>query len=226
MKTVAALYVDPRGPYAGQPGVDLWDEARDARNYIGPHPVVAHPPCGRWSKLAPLVEARYGYQAGDDGGCFAAALVALVRFGGVLEHPADSKAWAAFHINAPPAGGGWTWANWGTPGMWTCEVAQRNYGHRARKRTWLLTSKIPLKKLPRFVWGDGETPELVIGTGADWIGKMWAAGRKVEHMTKRERQLTPVQFRDLLLSMARSVTRFEEGRSRTAATTRSSRSTR
>lgn len=26
---IAALYVDPRGCYAGLEGVDLWDEARD-----------------------------------------------------------------------------------------------------------------------------------------------------------------------------------------------------
>ena len=31
MKTVAALYVEPAGCYVGQPAVDPWDEARDAR---------------------------------------------------------------------------------------------------------------------------------------------------------------------------------------------------
>lgn len=51
---VAALYVDPKGVYAGLPDVEVWDEARDARTYAGPWPVVAHPP------LRALVPARFG----------------------------------------------------------------------------------------------------------------------------------------------------------------------
>jgi hypothetical protein len=52
--TVAALYVDPRGPYASMPGVDPWDVERDARTYAGPYPVVAHPPCGSWGRFRNL----------------------------------------------------------------------------------------------------------------------------------------------------------------------------
>ena len=57
---VAALFVQPDGCYSSAPEVDLWDEARDARLYAGPHPVVAHPPCARWCQLAPVNQARYG----------------------------------------------------------------------------------------------------------------------------------------------------------------------
>jgi hypothetical protein len=42
--TVAALFVETNGAYYGLPGVDPWDESRDARLYDGPFPVVAHPP--------------------------------------------------------------------------------------------------------------------------------------------------------------------------------------
>jgi hypothetical protein len=48
---VAALYVQTGGSYCGLEGVDVWDEGRDARNYCGPHSVIAHPPCQRWGKL-------------------------------------------------------------------------------------------------------------------------------------------------------------------------------
>ncbi len=59
---VAALFVEGGGAYAGLADVDLWDETRDARLYEGPYPVVAHPPCARWSRLAGFTEARFGYK--------------------------------------------------------------------------------------------------------------------------------------------------------------------
>lgn len=88
--TVAALFVDPKGCYAGLPDVELWDEARDARLYDGPHPVVAHPPCSTWCQLASVNEKRYGHAIGDDGGCFASALDAVRTWGGVPSDTARS----------------------------------------------------------------------------------------------------------------------------------------
>ena len=87
--TVAALYVETNGSYFGLPGVDPWDEPRDARLYAGPHPVVAHPPCQRWGQMAIVNYARYGGEhnkLGNDGGCFVAALNA-VRAWGVEPQP-------------------------------------------------------------------------------------------------------------------------------------------
>jgi hypothetical protein len=89
---IAALYVQTGGVYYGLPDVDPWDEARDARLYDGPWPVVAHPPCARWSRLAGFTEARFGYKRGEDGGCFEAALRCIREFGGVLEHPGSVAA--------------------------------------------------------------------------------------------------------------------------------------
>jgi hypothetical protein len=91
---VAALFVDdkPGGAYVGLPGVEVWGISRDARLYPGPYPVVFHSPCQRWGKLwagQPLWIKRTGERKakGDDGGCFAAALAAVRKWGGVLEHP-------------------------------------------------------------------------------------------------------------------------------------------
>lgn len=82
---VAALFVETGGCYFGLPNVDPWDEPRDARCYAGPYPVVAHPPCDRWHQLSAVNNKRWGYAINEDGGCFAAALAAIRRWGGVLE---------------------------------------------------------------------------------------------------------------------------------------------
>jgi hypothetical protein len=132
--TVAALFVDGKGVYSGLPDVEVWDEARDARLYPGPWPVVCHPPCARWSRLAGMVEARFGYKRGDDGGCFASALDSVRKWGGVLEHPADTRAWDAYSLPVPPSSGGWVR---GIEGGWSCQVEQGSFGHRAPKATWL-----------------------------------------------------------------------------------------
>ena len=84
---IAALFVAKGGCYFGLPDVDPWDEERDARLYPGPHPVICHPPCSRWCRLAGLVEARWGHKRGEDGGCFASALASVRAWGGGLGTP-------------------------------------------------------------------------------------------------------------------------------------------
>jgi hypothetical protein len=194
--TVAALYVDPRGCYASAPGVELWDEARDARGYDGPHPVVAHPPCTRWCRLAGLVEARWGHRKGDDGGTFAAALASVRRWGGVLEHPAWTDAWAAHDLPAPVVSGGWSRA---MCGGWVCHVEQGRYGHPAKKATWLYARGV---ELPSLRWGhvaDQRSTALV-----SWCGNRVRSGENRPRVGKRQASATPPEFRDMLLTMARS----------------------
>lgn len=194
---VAALFVDPRGSYAGLPDVDLWDEARDARLYAGPWPVVAHPPCSRWCRLAGLVEARWGHKRGEDGGCFAAALAAVRRWGGVLEHPAYSDAWAAHGINPPVRGGGWTVADF--VGGWTCHVEQGHYGHPAKKATWLYAVGCDLPSLNWSVSLDSESKALV-----SWCGNKTKSHDTRPRVGGKAASKTPQAFRDILIAMARS----------------------
>lgn len=135
MQKPCALYIDPKGPYPQLLGPErCWDEARDARKHNGDGPVIVHPPCGRWCAMARLNERRWGAKVGDDGGCFAHALDAVVRLGGVLEHPAASLAWQAFGLKKP-RGSGWLQI---ASDAWVCEVWQSAYGHVCNKKTWLL----------------------------------------------------------------------------------------
>lgn len=200
--SIAALFVEKDGPYANLPGVEVWDKERDARLYDGPYPVVAHPPCERWGRYwsgGPSAKTRRAL--GDDMGCFEAALKAVRKFGGVLEHPEASHAWRAHNILSPPKSGGWLIADaYG----FTCCVEQGHYGHRARKATWLYVCGVRVDDLPNLIWGiapnkvrldegyhSKEERQRAIKTGI------------CQRLSKRQRILTPQPFRDLLIEMAR-----------------------
>jgi len=215
MRTVAALYVDerPGASYVGVPGVDVWGITRDARLYDGPHPVICHSPCQRWGKLwagQPLHIKRTGERKvkGADGGCFAAALASARRWGGIIEHPWGSHAWAHFGLNKPSRGGGWVPADF--HGGWTCCVEQGRYGHYARKPTLLLAYRTDL---PELDWGIGEPrldPAVIERMGLKRAKRLGEVGAKGGGKDSTPRIGTPEPFRDLLLSIARSVTRQEE----------------
>lgn len=175
---IAALFVMLEGCYFNLPGVDPWDESRDARRYLGPHPVVAHPPCAPWGRLWHFT---HNCEKGKDGGCFASALSAVRTWGGVIEHPAGSSAWKRYSLKWPPRKGGWVPAD--DEGGWTCCVEQGHYGHRGRKATWLYAKSA---FLPALKWGPSNARMLV------------------KNMGPRERAATPIPFRDLLLSIARA----------------------
>lgn len=199
---IAALFVEKGGAYYGLEGVDPWDKERDARLYPGPDPVIAHPPCERWGRMA----ARGGGVPGNDDGCFAAALLALWLWGGVLEHPADSRAWSAYGLNRPPRRGGWVRA--GRSGLWTCCVEQGHYGHRARKATWLLAKATEdatgRPRLPELKWGKGPfVPPRKMREAVTPEQKLRARRTGVvQNLSAKQRRSTPPEFRDLLLVIA------------------------
>lgn len=184
---VAALYVQAGGCYFNLPGVDPWDQVRDARQYAGPWPVVAHPPCDRWHQLSAVNHKRWGYVINEDGGCFASALENVRRYGGVLEHPAESRAFK-FHGVPEPTTRGWQRT---IEGDWIAEVDQAAYGHRARKRTWLLYCGATAP--PELNWRET--------AGTHQIGLF---DQVRPQLPANERSATPPAFRDLLLSIARN----------------------
>lgn len=204
MITIAALYVDlPRGPYAHLDGVDPWDETRDARTYNGPHPVVAHPPCGPWGRL------RHLYR-GNEHDCAPRAVEQVRSFGGVLEHPAGSKLWEACGLNEPWERG---WRDEGESrwhrtsdtdfhGGYTIELDQCEWGHVARKRTWLYLVGVPRSALeaPPF---PGRAPTHRIGSST--CGR--TNGTRLRSASAQQRRRTPPEFAAYLVRLARSVVR-------------------
>lgn len=203
IKPVAALFVDRTGPYSKIPGVDYWDENRDALLYHDPYPVVAHPPCQLWCNMAAVNWKRYKrqlpawYPGGTDGSCFFSAYRNVLTRGGVLEHPAFTHAWKHFDL-VPPNLSGWSRErNWlyyinvsPFPYYWVCEVWQSAYDHPCQKRTWLLyCGKRPPFELD---WSHK--------SGTHQIG--WF-DRNKPTLNKREANLTPPRFAETLVALAR-----------------------
>lgn len=193
---IAALFVETGGVYFGLDGVEPWDAKRDARLYDGPWPVVAHPPCQLWVNFAALNFKRYGGEhnrPGADGGCFSSALASIRRWGGVLEHPASSNAWAAYGM-VRPSGEGWVQSTrvdergWSE---WACEVWQSAYGHPARKRTWLYFAG---PEQPSDVSWERKPGTHQVG----WFDRIKPT------LSKKEASRTPIPFRDELLALALS----------------------
>lgn len=187
--SVAVLFVQPDSVYKTIPGVETFDELRDARNFDGRCPVVAHPPCRLWCKLrkfskAPELEKNLARFA-----------VRVVRNnGGVLEHPAGSLLWADMGLpgpNQPPDKfGGYTIA---LPQFW--------FGHLANKATWLYI--VGTKQLPPIPLRLG-VAQFTVSTTV----RRWRKGHSRE-LPKRLRSATPKLFAEWLIEVAR---RAGEGR--------------
>lgn len=177
------LYVDPRGPYPDL--VREWyDEERDAKTYTGPLPVVAHPPCGPWSSLRSLSR-----ETTKD--CAPHALEQVRRFGGVLEHPRGSTFFDHAGLprpgRLPDAFGGMTF-----------EVSQCDWGHVARKRTWLyvvgLRGSMPSAPPPREPthWA----------SGVHTVGARGKPPAGIKICSAEQRRRTPPAFAAWLVDVA------------------------
>jgi len=175
------------------PECDCYDADRDATTYSDNLPVVAHPPCQLWGALAAVNYSRWGGEhnrPGNDGGLFEFALKTVRRCGGVLEHPAKSKAWAAYGLTKPQ-GSGWQLT---INNDWVCEVWQSAYGHRANKATWLYCCGTPLPAKWKRI------------KGAYQVGFHDQRGKTANKPTlsKNEANATPLEFAKWLVSIAKN----------------------
>lgn len=179
---MAALYVDPKGAYLGVPGVELWDYRRNAKHYEGPRPVIAHPPCGPWSRLKFLCTKQ-------DASCGPRAVEQVQKWGGVLEHPSASTLFKHCSLPRP-----------GDPidrfGGFTVAVRQVAWGHPCAKPTWLYVVGVPRELVEQGIrTGGTETHRVTNGSR----GKTY-----LPRATAFENRLTPPAFRDWLIELARA----------------------
>lgn len=205
---VVALYVDSRGPYPDLVA-EWYDAERNAMSYRGSLPVVAHPPCGPWSRLSQL------HKHAEEIALAPHAVATVQRCGGVLEHPAGSKVWDACGLPRPELG----WRHLGRDGIvsytdvhggFTIEVCQCDWGHPARKRTWLyivgtfpfVLPELPAPREPTH-WASGGR------TRSSRAGSPVPPGIKV--CSAQQRRRTPRAFAEWLVEIAASTRAPGEG---------------
>jgi hypothetical protein len=138
---------------------------------------------------------------GDDGGCFEAALEAVRTHGGVLEHPEGSHAFRRFNLPIPAWRGGWTAED--ANGGRSCCVAQGNYGHRARKLTWLYAVSFRCD-LPELDWTIPAPCADRLDQGFHSAAERAAAVSRPRNprLSTRENLVTPELFARVLIRIA------------------------
>jgi hypothetical protein len=191
MENVAALYVRNDSIYK-MLGVDCWDIERDARNYQGPHPVIAHPPCRAWGKLRKFARPRH-----DEKELAITAVNQVRKWGGVLEHPASSSLWPEINLPAPGSVDSF--------GGFSIMVFQSWFGHRAVKKTLLYIVGISPKEIPPYPISLDAVTHIISSLKRRKSGKRTIK----QECTKSEREKTPEKFANYLIEIAKKCTKTQ-----------------
>ena len=181
--SVSVLFVQKDSIYK-KLGVDCWDEERNALNWPGGNPVIAHPPCRAWGKLSHFAKPLPGEKE------LALFSIEMIRkYGGVLEHPRSSRLWPDY-LPFPNKIDKW--------GGYTISVDQFWWGHKAKKSTFLYIVGVNITELPKMPMRFDAIQYVV---SSSTLSKK---GFKKE-ITKKERKATPINFAKWLIEIANRI---------------------
>ena len=191
---IAVLFARKDSIYKTMTECDVWDEDRNALNFNGKEPIIAHPPCRLWGVLAHLstvpekdreIEKNYARFC----------IKKIRRNGGVLEHPYASKLWQDMNLPDVDYVDGF--------GGYTLDVCQYWWGHRLMKRTKL------------YIVGADNYPDIPIKGGKPPVvpnsGKgRWQLAKELGYdpgprLTTKEREATPHAFAEWLCKLVISI---------------------
>jgi hypothetical protein len=181
IQPVAVLFARSDSFYKTLPECDVWDIERDARNWPGGTPLVAHPPCRAWGRLRQFAKPRP-----DEKMLAILALAHVRQFGGVLEHPAESSLWLECRMPRPGE----------FPdefGGWALEIEQFHWGHRAEKATWLYIVGCQPSDIPAIPRREGRATHCIRPT---------KSYPRLPSVTKAEREHTPPELATWLCDLA------------------------
>jgi len=137
MNQITVLFARKDSHYKTLPNVDVWDIDRDALNWPGGTPCIAHPPCRAWGQLRHMAKPRKGEKA-----LALWALDQVREHSGVLEHPKNSTLWRSAGLLPP-----------GTRdlyGGWLFPILQSQFAHKADKPTYLYIVGCPPVAIPDY----------------------------------------------------------------------------
>jgi hypothetical protein len=177
---VAVLFARRDSIYKTLPSCDVWDEDRNALNWHGGCPIIAHPPCRAWGQLRSFANPVPGEKELE-----VWAIDQVRKYGGVLEHPYKSTLWR--HCNLPldtiDRFGGWTLS---APQWW--------WNHPAEKATWFYICGIR----------PGSVPEIPLRLGeAEFVVQSRKRSGYRKHISKADRDRTPRDAAIWLCALAR-----------------------
>ena len=174
---ISVLFAAKNSIYKTIPGLDVWDEERNAMLWPGGNAGIFHPPCRLFCQLkhlstAPKSEKELAFWSID----------AVRRFWGILEHPAHSTLWEEKSLPEP-----------GKKDLYgfTFSVDQFWFGHPGVKRTWLYICGIQPKDLPEYPIRIGHSENVFSG-----------GNRKYIQGSRHFRSATPIAFAKWLVSVA------------------------
>jgi hypothetical protein len=192
LSMVAVLFARADSVYKTIPGCDVYDIDRDARNYAGALPVIAHPPCRAWGAMRTFAKPRP-----DEKDLAIFAVDQVRRYGGVLEHPKRSLLWPTVGLPGPGCGRD-------RFGGWTLPIFQNSFGHRAEKATLLYIvgcAPIDIPEMP-IVLGDATHVIARQGTRPDGTRKRKGDRDWRPEVSKAEREHTPPALAAWLYALA------------------------
>jgi hypothetical protein len=192
----AVLFARRDSIYKTFEGLDVYDFERNALNFGGGLPVIAHPPCRAWGELSHMAKPRKGEK---ELAFFAAEMVR--KNGGVLEHPKKSKLWAALKCLAP--------GQIDNFGGWLLPINQSCFGHRAEKKTYLYIVGVSPSKIPDLPLYLGRASHVIASSGCRVNGRKLKKGdlNWRPEVTKNERERTPAELANWLVDLVKGINR-------------------
>ncbi len=155
--------------YKKIPGLDVWDDLRNAYYFTGSNPVITHAPCAQWSRMKAFSKPD---QETKDLAYF--CLNKVVRNGGIFEHPAGSSFFKEVGITN------------------IYSVDQSWWGFPARKRTYLFFSKCKPLAVPLMQ----HMPTHVVGINSK-LSEHQRKQRK--ELSKSQRSTTVIPFANWMI---------------------------